>query len=618
MELEGYIRSNTALDNYELQGQVPETLLSGQTADISPFIEHGWYDWVKFYDTTAGYPEPREVYGRWLGPAVDVGPAMTSKVLKINGQEVCTSTCRAITDDEVNSETEKKQREEFDEKIKEWLGAPLDEQVLAEIDVDAPTPEYELYEDDFEGTHLHAPDVETVTEDDDDERKPPPEPDPTPEDVDNYVGATVNLPFEGTNRVGNVKRRARDDEGNVTGTASENPILDTRTYQVEFTDGTQAEYAANVIAENMFAQCDIDGNQHLLMDQIVDHKCDDDVAVKKADQNFTHNGKQYQKKSTKGWKLCILWKDGSTSWERLSDLKESYPVEVAEYAISKSIEDEPAFNYWAPYVLKRRDRIIAAVNKRYHKRTHKFGFEIPKTVKRALEIDKENGNTLWHDAIAKEMKNVRVAFEPLEDGKDVPIGHKFMQCHIVFDVKMEANFRRKARLVAGGHMVLDPAVLTYSSVVSRDTVRVALTLAALNDLQVKTSDIQNAYLAAPCEEKIWTILGPEFGEDEGKKALIVRALYGLKSAGASYARHIADCMEHLGYKSCPADPDLWMKPMTRPEDGFKYYAYLLLYVDDCLSIHHDAEEALTEIHDRYFPMKPGSIGDPDVYLGTKL
>jgi hypothetical protein len=80
---------------------------------------------------------------------------------------------------------------------------------------------------------------------------------------------------------------------------------------------------------------------------------------------------------------------------------------------------------------------------------------------------------------------------------------------------------RKARMVAGGHMTDNPAVLTYASVVSRESVRIALTIAALNDLEVKASDIQNAYLCSPCEELIWTTLGPEFGPDEGKKAVIV-------------------------------------------------------------------------------------------------
>jgi len=382
---------------------------------------------------------------------------------------------------------------------------------------------------------------------------------------------------------------------------------------VEFPDGQLCEYTANLIAENMFSMCDDHGNQFLLFDAIVDHVSDPQVTKKV----YTKvNGRKFAKKSTAGWKMCVRWRDGSTSWEPLSDLKESYPVQVAEYAVSQGLEKEPAFVYWVPHVLKKRDRIIAAVNKRYHKRTHKFGIEVPKTVKRALELDRENGNTLWQDAIAQEMKNVQIAFKILDDGKAVPPGYQYMDCHMVFDIKLD-GFKRKAWFVAGGHMTETPAVLTYSSVVSRDTVRIALTIAALHDLEVKASDVQNAYLTAPCAEKIWTRLGPEFGQDQGKEALIVRALYGLKSAGASFSRHLADCMETLGYKPCKADSDLWMKPMVRPEDNFKYYAYILLYVDDCLAIHHDAEGALQQI-DKFFPMKAGSIGDPDIYLGSKL
>ena len=116
-------------------------------------------------------------------------------------------------------------------------------------------------------------------------------------------------------------------------------------------------------------------------------------------------------------------------------------------------------------------------------------------------------------------------------------------------------------------MVETPKSLTYASMVSRESVRIALTLAALNDLEVKTSDIQNAYLTASCSEKVHTTLGTEFGENKRKTAIIVRALYGLASSGASFRNHLADCMHHLGYKSCLADPDY--KPDVRDEDRFK-------------------------------------------------
>ena len=109
-----------------------------------------------------------------------------------------------------------------------------------------------------------------------------------------------------------------------------------------------------------------------------------------------------------------------------------------------------------------------------------------------------------------EAKNVDVAFEEIEDGEEVPIGYQFVRCHMIFDVKT-GSLKRKGRYVAGGHMTEPPSALTYASVVSRESIRIGLLIAALNDLEVFSADIQNAYLTSPCEEKIWTILGPEFG-----------------------------------------------------------------------------------------------------------
>jgi hypothetical protein len=153
---------------------------------------------------------------------------------------------------------------------------------------------------------------------------------------------------------------------------------------------------------------------------------------------------------------------------------------------------------------------------------------------------------------------------------------------MVWDVKME-DFRRKARFVAGGHMTETPALNTYASVVSHESVHIALILAALN-----TADIKNAYLTAPVMEKIWCVLGPEFGADAAKRAIIIRSLYSLKSSGASFRNHLANCMQHLGWVSCIADHNLWMKAKVQLNDGNKYHAYTLLYVDDILIAHHDS------------------------------
>jgi hypothetical protein len=87
-----------------------------------------------------------------------------------------------------------------------------------------------------------------------------------------------------------------------------------------------------------------------------------------------------------------------------------------------------------------------------------------------------------------------------------------------------------------------PAIITYASVVSRETIRIALLMAALNDLNVKVGDVLNAYIIAPITKKVWTVLGPEFGINAGKSAIIVCTLYGLKSAGAAFCAHLASFM----------------------------------------------------------------------------
>ena len=178
---------------------------------------------------------------------------------------------------------------------------------------------------------------------------------------------------------------------------------------------------------------------------------------------------------------------------------------MAEYVVSSRISEEPACAWWAPAVLKKHNRFIAKIKSKYWLKTHKFGIEIPKSVLQAQQIDAKNGNTLWWDAIYKQKKNMRPAFKVFEGSvEQLPSRFQEIKCHMIFDIKIVENFCRKAQLVAGGHTTEAPATLTYSSVVSRDSVRIALTVAALNELDVMACDIQNAYVTANCREKIWT------------------------------------------------------------------------------------------------------------------
>ena len=239
------------------------------------------------------------------------------------------------------------------------------------------------------------------------------------------------------------------------------------------------------------------------------------------------------------------------------------------------------------------------VKSRYWQTSHKFGVELPHSVEEAYKLDKKNGNDYWHKAIEKEMSHIHVAFEKWVDGttreeaKQKLIGYQEVSCHMIFDIKV-SGLIRKARLVAGGHMMDTPSSITYSSVVSRDSVHITFLVATLNDLDVMSADIGNAYLNAPNKEKIWTVTGHEFGMDKGAMFIISQALYGLKSARAAWRTSFAQALAQLEFQPTCGDPDVYIKPQTKP-DGIRYYEMLLVYVDDILVLSHDTKPIIDGI-----------------------
>ena len=138
-------------------------------------------------------------------------------------------------------------------------------------------------------------------------------------------------------------------------------------------------------------------------------------------------------------------------------------------------------------------------------------------------------------------------------------GHIEIGLHMIFDIKMDGKFTRKARLVANGNETPTvPKYDKYASVVSRESVRIGLLYAALNDLSILTCDISNAYLNAPCTEKLWTEAGAEFGSDKGAVMVLKKAVYGLQSAGASWHSTLAKTLSeicHSGRTFCPSRGD---------------------------------------------------------------
>jgi len=210
------------------------------------------------------------------------------------------------------------------------------------------------------------------------------------------------------------------------------------------------------------------------------------------------------------------------------------------------------------------------------------------------------------------MTNNASAFKFLEEGESVPIGSTWKPCDMVFDVKVDLT--RKACFVVGGHWTDPPSQITFSTVVSRDSVRIAFLVAALNDIDILSADIGNAYLNAKMKEKVHTTAGPEFGPHRiGQTVIIVKALYGLKSSGAAWHAHLAESLNALGFEASLADSDVWYRPSTKPNDT-KYYEYLIVYVDDILVLSHWCKEVMETIEGIYRLKEPAS--KPVSYLGV--
>ena len=591
MEYKARVNNATARNLYQLGPMTPYQTIYQREPDISNLCQFGFYDWCYYREETAKFPFPSQVLGRVLGPSEGIGNEMSVWILRVDGRIIARQTARPLTSEEWKSPLENARRQAFDMAIKKKLGDSIQ----------LPTKESEP--DEWSNLGDVGDGIEI--------------PDTDEESYDALVNAEVVLPHQDKQRYAVVLGRHKRDDGSTVGQKHNNPIFNSAVYDVQFPDGAVKQYAANVIAENLYAQVDVDGHTSLVLDSITDHR-KDEAAVRKEDQYFkTKQGRKKLRQTTKGWELCVQWRTGEEQWVPLRELKQSNPVEVADYAQSNDLVHEPAFKWWVPYILRKRDHIVSKVTSRVVKRTHKYGVRVPKSIREAYELDKVNNNSLWRDAIEKEMQNVSIAFEIMDEEEVLPKGYKPASCHIIFDVKMD--FTRKARYVMDGHRTPDPDGSTYAGVVSRESIRIALTYAALNDLNICAGDILNAYLQAPSSEKYYIPkCGVEFGlENVGKRAKIVRALYGGKSSGRDFRNHLRSCMTHLKFSSCKADPDVWMREATK-DDGTPYYQYALLYVDDVLVVAEGAEQIIRNEIGKYFQIKEESIGIPEVYLGGKI
>ena len=621
------------LPRTELQMRTGYEELVGSTPDISEYLDFNFYDLVWYFrEKHPSISDDNKALGRWLGVSHRVGSDMCYWILQENGQVIAETTVQHVTTADLRDPNIKSRVEEFNTNVNERLDDTNFR--LPSFEEFSMIDDYNIPEDPAYG------DVDTTPTDEeylktlkDGTTIPNPFSNNDDKDVDNYdpfIGATIKL-TDAENNGGDiatraiVKRRATDLEGNPIGTYNKNPLLNDQLYEVEYPDGTTDRFFANVIAENIFSQVDSEGRETYVLKEITNHRFNNKALSSDDAYEILRNGEKKMKPTTAGAEVEVEWNDGTTDWLPMKEVKASYPIELAEYAVANKIADMPTYRWWVPFTLRKRNRIISKAKTKYWRTTHKFGIRIPKTVEEALEWDRDNGNTLWRDALNKEVSRVRISFEENKEkytpteirNGSAPEYRSFQEisCHMIFDVKI--NFDRKARFVANGSTTDAPQSITYSSVVSRDSVRLAFLIAALNDLEISSCDIGNAFLNAECREKIWFEAGSELGQDRGKAMIVTRALYELKSSGAAWRSMFSNfIIQQLDFDPTIVDADVYRRKNFK-EDGTPYYELLLCYVDDVLLISHDPNKVMEQISLEY-RLKDDFYGPPKTYLGAGI
>ena len=248
-------------------------------------------------------------------------------------------------------------------------------------------------------------------------------------------------------------------------------------------------------------------------------------------------------------------------------------------------------------MLKKKNRIISRVKSHYWRTSHKFIIALPHSIEEAYDMYEDNGNTFWLYFIEKELKKIQgmETFEMMEGVKPEdtrsqkhPIpGYKEIVYHIIFYINIYGKFTPKARLESNGHETEYIAKCgTYSSVVSKDSVRIAFLYTALKDLDILSCNISNAYLEAPCGEKLWTVGGKEFGSLAGAPIRINQSFYGIKSTGNSCHKALSTTLASMNFEPRRAEPDIWLRMSTNLREE-KYWGCIVIYIEDLLVISED-------------------------------
>ena len=241
--------------------------------------------------------------------------------------------------------------------------------------------------------------------------------------------------------------------------------------------------------------------------------------------------------------ILVEWSDGSRSWQPLNVLGADDPVTCAQYAMNNDLLQTPGWKQFRCIAKREKvfKRLINQSKLKQFRRLPKFkyGMEIPRDYQDCLRLDKENGNTGWHDATMLKIKllnsyavfkkGAKARYGPKRKLLNHPKDYQKIAAMFVYDCKEDG--RQRARFVARGDLTTVLLESVYSGVVSMHDVRLIVFLAELNELELWGADISSAYLLADTKEKVFFIGDKAFGDLDGHIIYIVKAQYGLRTSG---------------------------------------------------------------------------------------
>jgi len=496
-------------------------IYAGFTPDISGLVQHKFWDKVYYLEYESDFPTQggSERKGRWLGRALNYGDKMCYYVLTDDTKQIIV---RSMVRSAVNTDRPNR-------------GLPLDANEPAKEKVNPPI----IYT--IKGKHelQRAPKLKGRGQ-------------VMQFDPEKLLDLVIYEKYT----------TKRGKEAQMRGRVKEQ--VDNNLYRVAFDNGKQRVYEYDEIV-NKVNKPDDDDEERWTFEEIVGHRWSPEKGCRgKID-------------------LLLKW-DGyeHPTWEPMEIIKKDDPISVAMYAQKKNLLEQAMWR-WAGHYIKNKKRMnnmyrqMMASKRKKTGPKYQFGVRVPRSIKEAYELDELNKDSGWADAIQKEvtiLKDTYSCFNILGEEEEVP--KEYNQITLLWTFAVKYDGRKRARCVAGGHMTPDLEEDLYSGVVDLEVVRLAFVAATLQDLRVIAADIGSAYIQAYTNEKVFVIAGPEFGALKGRKMIIVKALYGLKSAGANWHQKLADNLFAMGFLPSKADYNLWIR------DRGDHYDYVAVIVDDLL------------------------------------